>query len=90
MYRISVCPIVTRLAQFDFRSKLKTWAYRVAVNYMLDLKKSAVERLHMSFEQIQTGFVHRLWPQRGMPGLQPPRRPTETFFVPQSTRMCTR
>jgi RNA polymerase sigma factor (sigma-70 family) len=25
--------IVTRLAQFDFRSQLKTWAYRVAVNY---------------------------------------------------------
>ena len=44
--------IVTRLAQFDFRSKLKTWAYRVAVNYILDVKKSAVERLHMSFEQL--------------------------------------
>jgi RNA polymerase sigma factor (sigma-70 family) len=23
---------VTRLAQFDFRSKLKTWVYRIAVN----------------------------------------------------------
>lgn len=42
--------VVTRLAQFDFRSKLKTWAYRVAVNYILDVKKSAVERLHLSFE----------------------------------------
>src|SRR5712691_8207142 len=43
--------VVTRLAQFDFRSKLKTWAYRVAVNYILDVKKSAVERLHLSFER---------------------------------------
>lgn len=43
--------IVTRLSQFDFRSKLKTWAYRVAVNYVLDVKKSAVERLHLSFER---------------------------------------
>jgi RNA polymerase sigma factor (sigma-70 family) len=43
--------IVTRLSQFDFRSNLKTWAYRVAVNYVLDVKKSAVERLHLSFEQ---------------------------------------
>ena len=43
--------IVTRLAQFDFRSKLKTWAYRVAVNYILDVRKSAVERLHLSFER---------------------------------------
>lgn len=43
--------IVTRLSQFDQRSKLKTWAYRVAVNYILDVKKSAVERLHLSFER---------------------------------------
>jgi RNA polymerase sigma factor (sigma-70 family) len=43
--------IVTRLSQFDFRSKLKTWAYRVAANYILDVKKSAVERLHLSFER---------------------------------------
>ena len=41
--------VVTRLSQFDFRSKLKTWAYRIAVNYILDVKKSAVERLHLSF-----------------------------------------
>ena len=43
--------VVTRLSQFDFRSKLKTWAYRIAVNYILDVKKSAVERLHLSFER---------------------------------------
>jgi RNA polymerase sigma factor (sigma-70 family) len=42
--------VVTRLAQFDFRSRLKTWVYRVAVNYILDVKKSSVERLHLSFE----------------------------------------
>jgi hypothetical protein len=37
--------------QFDFRSRLKTWAYRVAVNYVLDVRKSAIERLHLSFER---------------------------------------
>jgi RNA polymerase sigma factor (sigma-70 family) len=42
---------VTRLSQFDFRSKLKTWVYRIAVNYILDVKKSAVERMHLTFEQ---------------------------------------
>ena len=36
--------IVTRLSEFDFRRRLKTWAYRVAVNYILDVKKSPVER----------------------------------------------
>jgi RNA polymerase sigma factor (sigma-70 family) len=43
--------IITRLSQFDFRSKLKTWAYRVAVNYILDVKKSTVEKLDLSFEK---------------------------------------
>ena len=42
---------VTRLAQFDFRSTLKTWVYRIAVNYILDVKKSPVERLRVSFER---------------------------------------
>jgi RNA polymerase sigma factor (sigma-70 family) len=43
--------IVTRLSQFNFESRVKTWAYRVAVNYILDSKKSAVERLHGGFER---------------------------------------
>jgi RNA polymerase sigma factor (sigma-70 family) len=43
--------VVTRLGQFDFRSQLKTWVYRIAVNYILDVKKSPVERLHFTFER---------------------------------------
>lgn len=42
--------VVTRLSQFDFLSRLKTWAYRVAVNYLLDVKKSCVERERLSFD----------------------------------------
>jgi RNA polymerase sigma factor (sigma-70 family) len=41
--------VVTRLAQFDFKSRLRTWAYRVATNYLLDIKKSCVERQKLSF-----------------------------------------
>ncbi|HWQ07850.1 MAG TPA: RNA polymerase sigma factor [Holophaga sp.] len=44
--------VVTRLAQFDGRSHVRTWAYRVAVNYLLDVKKNAVERFHRSFEHM--------------------------------------
>ena len=44
--------IVTRLSQFDFRSRLQTWAYRVAVNYILDIKKSATEQMRLSFDQL--------------------------------------
>ena len=52
--------IVTRLSQFAFRSRLRTWAYRVAVNYILDVKKSEVERLHLSFEHFADGLTQGL------------------------------
>ena len=52
--------VVTRLSQFDFRSRLRTWAYRVAVNYILDVKKSAVERLHLSFERFADNLTQNL------------------------------
>ena len=52
--------VVTRLSQFDFRSRLKTWAYRVAVNYILDVKKSAIERLHLTFERFGDNLANTL------------------------------
>jgi len=51
---------VTRLAQFDFRSKLKTWVYRIAVNYVLDVKKSPVERQHFTFERFADDLAEGL------------------------------
>ena len=51
---------VTRLSQFDSRSKLKTWVYRIAVNYILDIKKSPVERLHLTFERFADDLVDGL------------------------------
>jgi len=44
--------VVTRLSSFDFRSRLRTWVYRVAVNHLLDAKKSAVERMNLSFTRL--------------------------------------
>lgn len=35
--------VVTRLAQFDFRSRLETWAYRIAVNAILDFRSTPWE-----------------------------------------------
>ena len=51
---------VTRLAQFDFRSKLKTWVYRIAVNYILDVKKSPVEHMHLNFQRFGDDLVEGL------------------------------
>jgi RNA polymerase sigma factor (sigma-70 family) len=51
---------VTRLSQFDFRSHLKTWVYRIAVNYILDLKKSPVERMHLTFEKFAEDLANGL------------------------------
>jgi len=52
--------VVTRLAQFDFRSKLRTWVYRIAVNYILDMKKSPVERMHLTFERFADDLAEGL------------------------------
>lgn len=40
--------VLTRLSRFDGRSQFRTWVYRVATNYLLDLKKRPLER--MTFE----------------------------------------
>jgi RNA polymerase sigma factor (sigma-70 family) len=41
--------VVTRLAQYDSRSRLTTWVYRIATNYLLDVKKSPVEQQRLGF-----------------------------------------
>lgn len=51
---------VTRLAQFDFRSRLKTWVYRIAVNYILDVKKSPVEQMNLSFQRFGADLAEGL------------------------------
>jgi RNA polymerase sigma factor (sigma-70 family) len=74
--------IVTHLSQFDFRSKLKTWAYRVAVNYILDVKKSAVERLQLSFEQFAEGLTTGL-------SLEAPSETEESLLIEEVKVGCT-
>ena len=74
--------IVTRLSQFNFRSKLKTWAYRVAVNYVLDVKKSLVERLHLSFEQFAEDLT------RGL-SLEAPEETERSLLIEEVKVGCT-
>jgi RNA polymerase sigma factor (sigma-70 family) len=58
--------VVTRLAQFDFRRRLTTWVYRVAVNYLLDVRKSPVERLRLTFTSFADDLAQGL--EEGEPG----------------------
>lgn len=74
--------IVTRLSQFDFRSKLKTWAYRVAVNYILDVKKSPVERLHLSFERFAEDLTQGL-------SLEAPAETERSLLIEEVKVGCT-
>ncbi len=74
--------IVTRLTQFDFRSKLKTWAFRIAVNYILDVKKSPVERLHLSFESFAQDLTEGL-------GLEAPAETEHSLLIEEVKVGCS-
>ena len=73
---------VTRLSRFDFRSTLKTWAYRIAVNYILDVRKSAVERLHLTFERFAEDLTEE-------PGLEAPAETERSLLIEEVKVGCT-
>jgi len=78
--------VVTRLGQFDFESRLKTWVFRVATNYLLDVKKSCVERQRLDF----VSFAEDLG--EGLAGLDTiDRRPSpERSFLTEEVKIgCT-
>src|SRR5208337_123879 len=74
--------IVTRLSQLDFRSKLKTWAYRIAVNYILDVKKSPVEKLRLSFEHFAENLT-------AAPELAGPPEAEQSILIEEVKIACT-
>jgi RNA polymerase sigma factor (sigma-70 family) len=59
--------VVTRLGQFDFRSRLQTWVYRIATNYLLDVKKSCVERQKLNFSAFADDLVDGLAADEPLP-----------------------
>jgi RNA polymerase sigma factor (sigma-70 family) len=43
--------LMTRLSSFEKRSSFRTWAYRIAVNHVLTMRRRVWERLFFSFER---------------------------------------
>ncbi len=42
--------VITNLSKFQHKSKFKTWVYRIATNYLINLKKTEVENVLVSFD----------------------------------------
>jgi RNA polymerase sigma factor (sigma-70 family) len=52
--------VMTRLAAFRGESSLRTWVHRIAVNHLLDRKRSTVERMEMTFSQFADDLLDGL------------------------------
>ncbi|MFH4966427.1 sigma-70 family RNA polymerase sigma factor [Gaetbulibacter sp. M235] len=46
--------VITNLSKYDGRSKFSTWTYRVASNYLINLKHTALEKTFTSFDIFST------------------------------------
>jgi RNA polymerase sigma factor (sigma-70 family) len=53
--------VLTRMSMFEHEAAFATWVHRVAVNHLLDRKRSAVERLELTFgsfaDDLHAGLV---------------------------------
>jgi RNA polymerase sigma factor (sigma-70 family) len=52
--------VITRLGTFRGESRLTTWVYRVAVNYLRDARKSRLEEQQYTFERFDTELDEHL------------------------------
>ncbi len=46
--------VITHLSTFEFKSKFSTWVYRIATNYLINLKNKRSRELAMSFSDYTT------------------------------------
>ena len=74
--------VATRLAQFDGRSRFSTWAWRVAVNRILDLRHGAA-RSRLRLEVFAAGLADGLEPEA-------PERPDDRVELGELKMKCSR
>ena len=48
--------VITKLSSFEGRSRLRTWLYRIAINHLLNLKRTRAEEIGDTFERYGAGL----------------------------------
>jgi RNA polymerase sigma factor (sigma-70 family) len=48
--------VVTKLGSFEGRSRLRTWLYRIAVNHLLNMRRTRAEEFGWTFEKYGAGL----------------------------------
>jgi DNA-directed RNA polymerase specialized sigma24 family protein len=59
--------VLTRLSTFNGEAAFTTWVHRVAVNHLLDRKRSAVERFELTFGAFADDLLDGSHPSRRTP-----------------------
>lgn len=72
--------VVTRLSSWRGEARITTWVHRVAVNHLLDRRRSALERASLSFEQFGADLLD---------GLSVPDGPLDAVLVEEVRLGCT-
>ena len=75
--------VMTRLSTFKGEAAFRTWVHRVAVNHLLDRKRSAVERMELTFGAFAADLLDGLVPVAANAG------PEQDVLAREVKRGCT-
>jgi RNA polymerase sigma factor (sigma-70 family) len=75
--------VMTRLSTFKGEAAFRTWVHRVAVNHLLDRKRSAVERMELTFGAFAADLRDGLTP------VAPNAGPEQDVLAREVKRGCT-
>ncbi len=81
-----IIKVITNLATFKYKSKLRTWIYRIAFNHVLSLKRRPVEEQIVSFDAYGKSLDDL---GIGEYGSGPEPSPEEALVIKDSMLGCT-